>query len=157
MEKNLLIKFKKYGLYVLAVIGILAILIVLWKLAFKPPITPYQYDRAVSVAPLRQGFEGQAPGGFLEPSFVADEGGFVARKILTEIPTETVELTERKVIKNGSLEILVDRAEETAEEIKRIAKDFEGFVENVNIYEVSKDVKEGVVTIRVTADRFDEA
>jgi len=51
---------------------------------------------------------------------------------------------------------LVDKAEDTAEKIKEIAKRFEGFVENVNIYEVSKDIKEGVVVIRVPADSFTE-
>ena len=163
MEKNLLIKFKKYGLYVLAVIGALAILLVLWKIFLQGPIVPYRYDRAISVAPAPGGFlarQSEGVGG-IEPGFFDEEVFGVSEIDLREGPAprslgEVGELTERKVIKNGTLDMLVESAEETADEIKEIAKRSLGFVENVNIFEVSKDVKEGFVTIRVPADRFDE-
>lgn len=150
---------KKYGLYVLAGIGVLAILIVFWKLVFKPPIVPYRFDKAISVAPTPRLISGQATGGFPESGFFDESISVVSEVAFRETSAEVSEsgLTDRKIIKNGSLNIIVERAEETANEIKEIAKNFEGFVENVNIFEVSKDVKEGYITIRLPADRFDEA
>ena len=136
----------------MAVIGVLAILLVLWKIFLQGPIVPYGYDRAISVAPAPGGFlarQSEGVGG-IEPGFFDEEVFSVSEIALREGPAprslgEVEELTERKIIKNGTLDMLVESAEETAEEIKRIAKDFEGFIENINIYEVSKDVKEGVV------------
>jgi len=62
----------------------------------------------------------------------------------------------RKVVKDGKLEILVKKAEETAEKIKAIAAEQGGFVDDVNIKNVSETSKSGTVTIRVPADNFDE-
>ena len=151
--ENIPSQIKKYGLYILAVLGALAILLILWKIFLKPPITQFKFDRAISVVP--------APGGFIEPGFF-DEGVVFStseRGIIREAPAQVPEgdLTDRKIIKNGSLDLIVERAEETVDEIKVIAQEFEGFVENVNIFEVSRDVKEGYITIRLPADRFDEA
>jgi len=70
---------------------------------------------------------------------------------------EEGELTERKVIKNGSLSLLVKKAEETAQQIKDIAGRLGGYVSYSRIYEVEEGIKSGSVTIRVPADRFNEA
>src|SRR3989344_917154 len=62
--------------------------------------------------------------------------------------------SDRKVIQNGSLDMLVKNAEDTTEEITAIAESNDGFVESSNIYEVSEGVKSGYVTIRVPESNF---
>ncbi|MFH1461120.1 MAG: DUF4349 domain-containing protein [Patescibacteria group bacterium] len=67
------------------------------------------------------------------------------------------EITDRKVIKNGSLELLVKSAEETAKNIQGVAERLGGFTAGVDIYNVAQDAKSGRVTIRIPADKFNVA
>lgn len=60
----------------------------------------------------------------------------------------------RKVIQNGSLDLLVRSAEETISLIKGVAASHKGFVEGSNVYEVSDGVKAGTITIRVPSTDF---
>jgi hypothetical protein len=66
---------------------------------------------------------------------------------------------DKKVIKNGSLGMIVEKAEETAGKIQEIAKKYAGFVESSNIYDYStgNSVKTGGITVRVPEDKFDLA
>lgn len=74
---------------------------------------------------------------------------------------------ERKVVKNGSLSLLVERAEDAIEQIKGIADRLGGFVENSSLYDSDmksyrapgseKTSKYGNIVIRVPSARFDEA
>ncbi len=78
--------------------------------------------------------------------------------IYNETPASTASLPQdRKVIRNGSLSILVNNAESAIFDINKVADDMNGFVEYANIYEVSEGVKSGSATIRVPSDKFTEA
>lgn len=75
--------------------------------------------------------------------------------IVGKPPASTADLpTEKKIIQNGSLDLLVAKAEVALAAIAEIAKSNEGFVENSNVYEVSEGVKAGSVTVRVPAESF---
>lgn len=102
---------------------------------------------------------------------IADEFGLpsntstigYADKSMFPIPTPTAPSTpgtgpvnDRKVIRNGQLELLVSNVDDTAAGVQAIAKQFGGFVDNVNVYEVRSGVKAGQLTIRVPADKFEE-
>ncbi len=67
------------------------------------------------------------------------------------------QLTQRKIIKNGSLSILVKKVEDSVSGIQSLTKTFGGFVGSSQIYESSAGMKSGTITIRVPADRFEEA
>lgn len=67
------------------------------------------------------------------------------------------DLTERKVVKNGSLDIVVDDADKTSDAVKALAETYSGFVSYCRVYETSDSVKYGVVTIRIPADSFKKA
>lgn len=67
------------------------------------------------------------------------------------------DLTQRKVVKNGSLSLIVKSAEDAATKIQSVAERMGGFVGDSNIYEVSSGIKSGSVTIRVPAQKFEEA
>ncbi|MCX6712425.1 MAG: DUF4349 domain-containing protein [Candidatus Vogelbacteria bacterium] len=62
----------------------------------------------------------------------------------------------RKITKTGSLSILVDTAETTAQNITAIAESVAGYVSDTYLYEVTPGVKAGAITIRVPADKFDQ-
>jgi hypothetical protein len=61
---------------------------------------------------------------------------------------------DRKVIKNGSLDLLVKNADDAVRGITTVASTYKGFVDSSNIYEISEGVKQGSVTIRVPGDSF---
>jgi hypothetical protein len=64
---------------------------------------------------------------------------------------------DKKIIKNGSLNLIVNNTEESILKINDIAKSFEGFLENSNVYEVSDGVKSGNITVRVPSKNFTSA
>lgn len=70
---------------------------------------------------------------------------------------DVTKVTERKVVKNGSLSLLVDKATETAEKVKAVAVKFQGFTETVNIYDHDSGAKSGNITLRIPATSFDAA
>ncbi len=70
------------------------------------------------------------------------------------------EASDRIVIKNASLSIVVDDPSTTMEKISQMAEDTGGFVVSSNLYKVSKEggfeVPEGNLTIRVPAEVLDQ-
>jgi len=64
---------------------------------------------------------------------------------------------DKKVIRNGSLNLIVEKAEDAQARIQSIALKYDGFIESANIYEVSEGVKSGTLTVRVVNTDFDRA
>ncbi|MEK7070433.1 MAG: DUF4349 domain-containing protein [Patescibacteria group bacterium] len=77
---------------------------------------------------------------------------------------------DRKIIKNGSLSLLVEKAEDAVSVITKIAENAGGFVENATISDsnncvyqrysqpcTQQAVKSGNITIRVPADKFEDS
>ncbi len=110
----------------------------------------------------------QMDGGFasdfaFEPSFQvkASRGGFASESIGSLPPVQPSLLggvsDDRQIIQNGSLSLVVKRAESAIQGVRDVAKRFAGFVDNANIYETGEDKKAGNITIRVPAEDFDGA
>jgi hypothetical protein len=78
-----------------------------------------------------------------------------------------VDVGERKVVRNGSLSLLVDTAENAVEQIKNIAGQLGGFVESSSLYDSpeiiyarttnQKTNKYGNIIIRVPSTSFEQA
>ena len=66
-------------------------------------------------------------------------------------------LDDRQIIQNGSLSLVVKRAEDAIQGVREIATRLTGFVDNANIYETGEDKKAGTITIRVPSKDFNEA
>ncbi|MDO8572254.1 MAG: DUF4349 domain-containing protein [bacterium] len=64
---------------------------------------------------------------------------------------------DRKVIQSASLSIVVNKAREAVEQIKSVAKKWNGFVEYANIYETGDNRTAGSIAIRVPSKDLDEA
>ncbi|MBI5140256.1 MAG: DUF4349 domain-containing protein [Candidatus Vogelbacteria bacterium] len=82
----------------------------------------------------------------------------------------TPNVSDRKIIKNGSLSLLVESAEDAAKSITKIAESAGGFVENATLSDsndcvwgrysescVPEAVKSGNITIRVPANTFESS
>lgn len=64
---------------------------------------------------------------------------------------------DAKIVKNGSLSLLVDRVDETAQAISTIRVNLKGQPGNASFSEYGNGGKRGDLTIWVPSDRFDEA
>ncbi len=73
------------------------------------------------------------------------------------VRAEEGQLTQRKIIKDGLLSLLVKKVEDSIQNIQALAKTMGGFVGSLQVYEASDGTKSGNITIRVPADRFEEA
>jgi hypothetical protein len=153
-------KAKKIVLYGLAVVGCLAIA---WLFGgFGINLTQrisndYGSGYGIGAAPAPTSLSGGPNFDLLNP-FAAKESAPSA--VAPSVNTQTVsegELTKRKVVRNGSLALLVNKAEDVAQSIHSIAEAAGGFVQDSQVYEVSAGVKSGTVVIRVPADKFSEA
>jgi len=67
------------------------------------------------------------------------------------------QISDRKMIETGSLELLVNNADQTAKDMQGIAERLGGFVSASNVYEISEGIKTGSVTIRIPASNFSQA
>ena len=79
----------------------------------------------------------------------------------TAVANQSQATGERIVIKNASLSIAVQNPAENLDAITALANEFGGFVVNSNLYNTKlangAEVPQGSITIRVPADRLDEA
>ena len=104
-------------------------------------------------------------GGFMESVSVDAVSGFApsmktSRGIISEpdIPSlQEGDLSEKKVIKNASMSLVVKKIDNAISAIKDIAVSSGGFVENSSVYETGNDKKSGRIVVRVPADNFDES
>lgn len=93
-------------------------------------------------------------------SGLGDSSGYAIDKSDISTPSQSTsesQLTDRKMIETGSLELLVNSAEQTAKDMQGIAERLGGFVSASNVYEISDGIKTGSVTIRVPASSFNQA
>ncbi len=61
---------------------------------------------------------------------------------------------DRSVIQTASLSLLVTKAEETVQAVTDLVLGAGGFVENIDLFEVSEDVKNGSMVVRVPEDKL---
>lgn len=110
---------------------------------------------SVVTATSSDGFYGESmalgsDAAFQERSIAPEPGGLLYDKdIAAEI--------DEKVIKTGSLDLIVDRADESMIAVDAITKEKGGFVQTSNLQEHPDGTKSGYATIRVPAEKFDES
>jgi Domain of unknown function (DUF4349) len=102
----------------------------------------------------------EAPEG--APAPAADEAGRALTDLdasFSEVAVQNAaqpQLQDRLIIRDGNLDLVVLDTEEALDQITTLAEEMEGWVVTTNIYQVN-EAKTGSITIRVPADRFDEA
>ena len=68
-----------------------------------------------------------------------------------------LEVDFRKVVRTGSLDLEVKDPVQTAEALRQLALRMHGYVESSNVWGAQDSLQTAYVTLRVPADRFDEA
>ncbi|MEJ2264614.1 MAG: DUF4349 domain-containing protein [Anaerolineales bacterium] len=90
-----------------------------------------------------------------------EAGGEFAGDVVLESPSQAEETAERIVIKNASLDIIADHPDQVLDTIGKMAEEMGGFIVSANLYQDSlpsgAQVPRGSITIRVPAERLDEA
>ncbi len=66
------------------------------------------------------------------------------------------QVSDRKIVKNGSLSLLVKKVEDAVGAVVNITEGAEGFVQSSNVYEGVSGAKSGSITIRVPFLYFDD-
>lgn len=141
--------FKRYGIFGLAAVGVIAI--GLWVLAF--------FGGNPSPIPLMNSIGKTASyrGGVGESAMPSYGGVAMDVGAPSYAPSANVRTSDRKVVRNGSLDLLVKDADQTAQTIQGVAVEFNGFVQDARVYEIAAGIKSGTVSIRVPSARFTEA
>jgi len=154
-QSDKFMRFKKVALYILAAIGVLAIFIVL----ILPFLNSARRKSSVSYGIENPLGARRDPVSGLTQALLGEEVKSPSVGVSSKESGGVSEgqMTQRKIVKNGSLSLLVKKAEEIAQGIKSTAEKLGGFVVDSQIYEVSQGVKSGTITVRVPADRFKEA
>jgi len=157
MDQETTSKIKKSGGRILAIIGALTILGIIGSIFLAglnnarqksslPSFTTGSISNLIGSSGFTTQFFGAA-NELMVPSGVSSKNTDVSDGALTQ----------RKIVKNGSLSLLVKKAEEVASDIRALAARLNGFISDSRIYETSAGIKSGSVTLRIPADRFDEA
>jgi hypothetical protein len=78
-----------------------------------------------------------------------------------DVQFDSSDVSERIVIKNASLEIVVNAPDESMQSISQLAEQMGGFVVSANLYKTQtsdgQEVPRASITIRVPAEKLDEA
>lgn len=149
-------KFKKIGIYALWGVGVIVLISLA---AYLMPGGSTSLTTGGSRGGIAVNVSTAVPPSMerAAPAPVGSSAGEASYYSSDQASVETAPTVERLVVKNDALILLVSKAEETAEQIKSIAAGFGGFVDEMDIYEVSDTSKSGTITVRVPADKFDEA
>jgi uncharacterized protein YlbG (UPF0298 family) len=133
---------------VLAIVGLVAITIFLWKAFTNRDNTLTSAVGVWGEAPMM--YEAQL---VMEDSFKSttpERGGLLYDEAIAAD-------VDQKIIKTGSLDLLVDRADESLEGVEMVASQNGGYVETSTVQEHEDGTKSGYVTIRVPAEAFDDS
>jgi len=145
---------KKAGLVILIVFGVIIGLVVILVVASWIS-NRSQLNSLSQEAPAYDSEEAALPSA---PTMAAPGIGEVALKeVETAAPEgrdEEIDLTEQKVIKTANLTLIVDKVVDAAEELKRIAEDKGGFVQDSRFKKTTTGVQSATVTIKVPVDQF---
>lgn len=113
-------------------------------------------------AAQRSAFEPVEPGFADEATFAeASAEGGIDFDAQSKFASNAVDTTERIVVKNASMQIVVNSPDESMQRISDMAEEMGGFVVSANLYQSrtsdGQEVPRASVTIRVPAERLQEA
>jgi Domain of unknown function (DUF4349) len=114
---------------------------------------------ACSAVPQNETFTGEGAAPQVEEFLPADSD--LGGRSLNDAANPPAQPAERLVIKNANLSIVVPEPEESLTAITRMAEGMDGFVVSSNLFQTTLDTGEEIpratITVRVPADRLNEA
>lgn len=158
--KDFFKKYKEKMVYSLAVVGALTLIMVLISMFGVS-------GNDVARQGMIGGFSSSESSADMYDAGVMSKATSPSISMGRPIMAEIADTLERKVVKNGSMSLLVMKAETAIEQIKGIADRLGGFVENSSLYDsgeiiYARDVnqknnKYGSIVIRVPSKSYEEA
>jgi hypothetical protein len=131
-------------IFVFIILPILFIFIIYSFFGSQAPILPMMTDGPVNFYGRSGGVSGKMMTFDTVSNSVPASAEFYVSQKIGSYANSTV---EKKVIKNGSLNLIVKNTENALVKVESIARQFDGFLENVNIYEISDGNKTGSLLI----------
>jgi uncharacterized protein DUF4349 len=102
------------------------------------------------------GSAGKATGRFYEPPAAAPGAAYRVASEDAKAPGQAQPATDRKIIRTGSMELVVKDAPTAAQQLQALAQSLGGYVESSSLAQ-SGDSMNGTVKLRIPAARFDDA
>ena len=84
----------------------------------------------------------------------SEKGAFSVPEDASSPPSPS--LTDKKIIKNGSLTLVVDAADVAVSAVTKLAQEKEGFVESLHLTDKENGGKQAFMTLRIPVARFSE-
>ena len=141
---------------IVAVVVLMFVAAGIWEAAGRPkPVV--QYGLAMPTTAVREGAVSGSGGyaiGAPAPAPAYDIG------IMPPVPPsagQTAAEVDQKIIKNGYLQLVVDKVSDAADQVGRIATARGGFVQSSSVTERGDGTYSGDVSVRVPVDTFDES
>jgi hypothetical protein len=69
---------------------------------------------------------------------------------------QNIQNTDKKVIKNGNLNLKVSKVDDATKDITQIAKDNGGDIFSSNFYQTANNIKSGTITLKVPNNNFEK-
>ncbi|HOW60210.1 MAG TPA: DUF4349 domain-containing protein [Candidatus Moranbacteria bacterium] len=111
---------------------------------------------ALGLPSAKLGFSNQSPAASMKNSSSPSSYSIPSESSYDAVESGDFLQADKKIIKNGDLELKVKSAEETAEKISEIAKDNGGEIFSSNFYQSAKSIKSGTITIKVPVANFEK-
>jgi hypothetical protein len=85
-------------------------------------------------------------------------GMAVQREMTAPVATDNsaIDITDKKIIKNGDLSLKVNSVDDASQKISNIAKNNGGEVASSNFYQTAANLKSGTVTVKVPVANFEK-
>jgi hypothetical protein len=161
---NLVAYFKQRPKTALALLAAAAVIAVAWQVGMKQSsqlssntVSPsYDYGESAGGS---AGYPGKAvaPTSPAMPPMMDVSGRDVYYPTPQPTAGETAAEVDQKIIKNGYLQMVVDKVADAASEIGRIATARGGFIQSSSVTERGDGTYTGETTVRVPVSKFDEA
>ncbi|MBN1485928.1 MAG: DUF4349 domain-containing protein [Chloroflexia bacterium] len=140
-------KLAKYALWTLLAIVAIVVIVALVRPNPQESYGAAGYDEAVN-APRESEHA---------PDAVYDKNELGSRGTVSDIEAQAGVTIERMVIQTGSISILVEDVEQTLPQVLDMVRGMEGYIVQSSTYRTHTDRLAAQITLRVPADRFDEA
>ena len=111
---------------------------------------------ALGLPSAKLGFSNQSPAASMKNSSSPSSYSIPSESSYDDVESGDFLQADKKIIKNGDLDLKIKNAEETAEKISEIAKDNGGEIFSSNFYQSAKNVKSGTITIKVPVANFEK-
>lgn len=87
---------------------------------------------------------------------VIDHSPAVSEVIIDDSRSIAKNIKDRKIVKTGSLELIVDKVERTIGLIRELVQKQDGIVAEAQVQEVTDDVQTATIVIRIPANQYDK-